>query len=73
MCVHLPGGEGQGFFQADTTPDGDGRPNAWCGACERRRLAGGGEWTDETEPQITLVCTECWDTFRRRNLLADRS
>ena len=71
VCIHLLHGEAQGFFHADEMGPDEGRPNAWCGACEERRIAGGGEWNDETEPQVSLACTDCWDTFQRRNATAD--
>jgi len=68
VCVHLLDGDGLGFNHSDLdSEDDESRPNAWCGDCEQRRLSTGGEWTDDSEPKISLLCASCWDRARKRN------
>jgi hypothetical protein len=69
VCVHLLDADGQGFYHGELDPDADeSRPDAWCGACEERRVSTGGSWTEDNEPTIRLLCAVCWDRTRERNL-----
>ena len=55
----------RGFFWADD----DGSECAWCAECEDRRLAAGGEWTDDLtdDMDIALLCGSCFDAAKRIN------
>lgn len=66
VCQHLPKGEGLGFFCADD-PD-DPCPDAWCGECEKVRVAEG-EWNEKSESfaNITVICAGCYEVVKRRN------
>ena len=70
VCGHLVHGIGLGFYAA--YDPGNPRPDAWCGDCERLRLAFGGEWPEEVERSlgVSLLCGECYDRVRARNALA---
>ena len=39
------------------------RPDAWCSACEKRRIEAGGKWTREIEKElgVKLLCGACYD------------
>ena len=56
----------RGFFWAD---DGDEGDCAWCAECEERRVAAGGDWSDELtdEMEIALLCGSCFDMAKRIN------
>lgn len=64
VCRHLANGYGCGFHDAGT--EGDPWPDAWCDKCQAgfERL---GEWTDENEPKLALLCTDCYEKARERN------
>ena len=66
-CSHLLTGTGLGFYHSGPPDEDQSRPDAWCSACEERRRRVGG-WTDESEADIILVCSNCWDIARERNL-----
>jgi len=68
VCRHVVFGTGQGFVASGEDPD-DPCPDAWCDKCNRRQLASGGAWTDETEAfaEITLLCNGCYEVARARN------
>ena len=70
VCGHLVHGAGLGFYTADDP--GNPRPDAWCGTCERLRLAHGGEWPEDLEATlgVTLQCGGCYDRARARNSIA---
>ena len=56
----------RGFFWAEE----DGEDECvWCAECENRRVAGGGDWSDELtdEMDIALLCGSCFDTAKRIN------
>ncbi|MDF1504653.1 hypothetical protein [Roseisolibacter sp. H3M3-2] len=67
VCGHLARGDGRAFFHADDDP-GNPRPDAWCDACERLRVACGGRWTEEAEASlgVRLLCGGCYDGIRAR-------
>ena len=71
VCKHivqtLEDRRARGFFFADDE-DGDGEC-AWCAECEDRRVAAGGDWSDELtdEMDIALLCGSCFDTAKRIN------
>lgn len=65
-CRHVGAGVACGFHVDDEDPT-NRWPDAWCDACEERRLADGG-WTDEfTMEVIKVLCTHCWEHARDRN------
>jgi len=41
----------------------EGRPDAWCSACEQARVEAGGDWTPEVEQRlgVKLLCGACYD------------
>lgn len=45
-------------------------PDAWCRACEAKRLDSGGEWNDESErfAGVKLLCSACYEEVKRRNV-----
>jgi hypothetical protein len=71
VCSHLAEGQGLGFFSSGG--DNSTRSDAWCGACERVRIAEGGDWNDRSEEfaQIRMICGFCYDDAKRRNVTAD--
>jgi hypothetical protein len=42
------------------------RPDAWCSACERMRVDGGGDWTEEMGPSLDIqtLCGGCYDSAK---------
>lgn len=64
-CIHVANAidsdEQVGFYWGDNTDMG--RPDAWCGACEKKRLANNGAWSDELFKQgdFKFLCVRCWD------------
>jgi hypothetical protein len=66
VCQHLPQGQGLGFYSADV-PD-DPQPDAWCGECEKVRMAEG-EWNDMSQAfaKITMLCAGCYEVAKKRN------
>jgi hypothetical protein len=72
VCDHLLRGEHQGFFAAEEP--GNPHPDAWCSECERIRLAyalADGEWNERSEAllKVRLVCGDCYEEIRARNVL----
>ena len=67
MCVHLVEGSGLGFFHSGGVAAAESRPDAWCGACEARRVATGLHWMEEEDADGRLVCGQCWDAIGARN------
>lgn len=67
LCKHLVTGKRLGFYPAEDTDDA--RPDAWCSACEKVRVAEGGEWNDRSEKfaGIAAICASCYDQARERN------
>jgi len=71
VCRHLAASlcsrEPVGFVAAQTSAQP--RPDAWCSACETKRLELGGEWCEESEAfaGITLLCAACYDEVRSLN------
>jgi tetratricopeptide (TPR) repeat protein len=67
VCQHLVTGKGLGFVAAEASETE--RPDAWCSACEKVRLAEGSEWNERSEAfaGITLICARCYDQARERN------
>ena len=56
VCRHLVTGKDLGFLTAEA-PDEE-FPDAWCGDCERVRIAEGGEWNQRSEAyaDVALLC-----------------
>jgi len=69
VCEHLISGTKLGFFRSGD--EGNPCPDAWCSACERLRLEHGGSWNDESEAliRVKLVCGDCYEEIKTRNLL----
>lgn len=71
VCQHIVQGlrEGvpYGFWCAEDPHNP--RPDAWCTACEKKVMEGGGEWGDESEAfaGVTLLCAACYDRAREMN------
>jgi len=57
------------FFQADAEPNNP-YPDAWCISCENVKQAHGGEWPEESQTltPIALVCGECYEEIKTRNI-----
>jgi hypothetical protein len=74
VCTHvahaIDSGERVGFFWGDDTDTA--RPDAWCGACERKLVALNGAASDRwfTDAGFKILCAACWDEARR--VLYDR-
>ena len=70
VCDHLLHGEKRGFFNSTDDPTNP-HPDAWCSTCEGIKAAHGGEWNEKSEALITvrLVCGECYEEIRARNIL----
>jgi hypothetical protein len=64
MCRHLKRGLGCGFHDAGT--EGDAWPDAWCDRCQAA-FERDGEWTEDNEPELALLCTHCYERARERN------
>ena len=72
VCDHLLHGARQGFFAADEP--GNPYPDAWCSVCDKIRSSRGGangEWNQKSEAliQVRLVCGDCYDEIKVRNVL----
>ena len=70
VCDHLLHGSHQGFFTASdetTNP----HPDAWCSKCQQIRLDHGGEWNETSEAliKVRLVCGDCYEEIKGRNVL----
>ena len=70
VCRHIAGsldtGEAVGFYWPRDSLSN--RPDAWCGECERVRVAEGGDWTDKADAflGVKLICGGCYD--RAKNI-----
>jgi hypothetical protein len=64
-CRHLRLGVGCGFHCSRDNP-ADPWPDAWCDRCQAE-FEREGEWNDANEPEISLLCTGCYETARERN------
>jgi hypothetical protein len=66
VCAHivetLHTGKAVGFHWPRESA-GDPRPDAWCTQCENKRVAGGGEWTEEVMEFVDMkvLCGACYD------------
>src|SRR6476620_7857929 len=70
ICGHLVKGHALGFCEANDP--GNPRPDAWCNECERVLMdEEKGQWNDRSEAfaDIHVVCANCYDEVRRRNVL----
>jgi hypothetical protein len=65
VCRHIRLGAGCGFHSSTEDPH-DPWPDAWCDSCEAA-FQRHGEWTDANEPEISLLCTACYEFARARN------
>jgi hypothetical protein len=65
VCRHLRFGVGCGFHCSSADP-GDRWPDAWCDSCEAA-FQRHSEWRDSNEPEISLLCTGCYEVARARN------
>lgn len=64
VCTHIFSGVGCGFHADD---EGDDEwPDAWCDLCQRT-LDRDGDWNDDNNPDIRILCTGCYETSRSRN------
>ena len=76
VCKHIVAGlnsrQRVGFFWATEDPD-EPRPDAWCGACQIRVRASGGEWVGEAlenlDPQV--LCGACYDLAKQFHMGGD--
>jgi hypothetical protein len=70
VCEHLLTGTKLGFLHEHEDRDNP-YPDAWCSACERVRLEHGGVWNEENEAliRIKLVCGDCYEEIKAKNLL----
>ena len=76
VCDHLLDGTRQGFFTADDP--GNPHPDAWCSKCEQIRSAyagADGEWNEKSEAllEVRLVCGDCYEEIKTRNILSTES
>jgi RHS repeat-associated protein len=72
VCDDLLHGEGQGFFSGDDP--GNPHPDAWCYKCDHIRASHGGsdgEWNEKSIAlvKIRLVCGDCYEEIKARNIL----
>ena len=70
VCRHLRDGVGLGFHEPAEPADPElSFKSAWCDACERARMASGGEWDDESESfaRPLAICEGCLTEIRARN------
>ena len=66
-------GTRQGFFSDDEP--GNPHPDAWCSQCEDIRVTHAGAdggWNEESEAliKIRLVCGDCYEEIKGRNILS---
>jgi len=68
VCQHIVGSlrtqQAVGFHWPVSSPQR--RPDAWCSDCEKRRIAGGGDWTEAVLASVGLkvLCGRCYDTAK---------
>jgi hypothetical protein len=72
VCSHLLQGSNHGFFASEDDPD-DPYPDAWCAACEKIRethAGSDGAWNEQSEAliEVKLVCGECYQEIKARNI-----
>jgi tetratricopeptide (TPR) repeat protein len=67
VCQHLVTGKNLGFITAEAP--GEEFPDAWCGDCERVRIAEGGDWNERSEAfaSVTMICSRCYVAAREKN------
>jgi hypothetical protein len=65
VCRHLRLGVSCGFH-CSLDDSSDPWPDAWCDRCEAA-FQREGEWNDSNEPELSLLCTGCYETARSRN------
>ncbi|MGC4093287.1 MAG: hypothetical protein QM756_36430 [Polyangiaceae bacterium] len=65
VCRHLRFGVACGFHCSSEDAD-DPWPDAWCDLCQGA-FEREGEWTESNEPEISLVCTGCYEIARAKN------
>ncbi len=65
VCRHLCFGVACGFHRSDDDP-ADPWPDAWCDRCEAA-FEHEGDWNASNEPEISVVCTGCYEEARARN------
>lgn len=75
VCDHLLSGTRQGFF-IDPDDVENPHPDAWCSTCERIRLTYGGsdgKWNETSEAliKVRLVCGDCYEEIKIRNVLGN--
>jgi len=70
LCGHLLRRKNLGFF-FDMNDRSNPHPDAWCGACERRRQEDGGQWSDASEAalDVRLVCGDCYEEIKVNNII----
>jgi hypothetical protein len=66
VCRHLCFGRACGFH--DSGAEGEPWPDAWCDKCQKV-FDRDGEWTDDNQPELAVVCTGCYEDVKERNLL----
>lgn len=73
VCQHIAKGllekQRVGFFWTMEDPDNP-RPDAWCGSCEDRVKATGGEWIGVAHEHLkaTVLCGSCYDVAKMFHL-----
>jgi hypothetical protein len=72
VCDHLLHGTRQGFFTGDEA--GNPYPDAWCSMCDQIRATfggGDGAWNEKSEAliKVRLVCGDCYEEIKARNIL----
>ncbi len=65
VCRHVLSGVACGFHHSSDDPD-DRWPDAWCDRCEAA-FERDGAWNDANDPDISLMCTGCYELARERN------
>jgi hypothetical protein len=69
VCEHLVAHTKLGFY-FDIDDQNNPFPDAWCGDCEKIRKKYGG-WNDFSEAliKVNLVCGECYEQIKAKNIL----
>ena len=65
VCRHLCFGVACGFHRSGDDP-ADLWPDAWCDRCEGA-FEREGDWNASNEPELSLLCTGCYEAARARN------
>ncbi|MDR3352449.1 MAG: hypothetical protein LBO00_05485 [Zoogloeaceae bacterium] len=67
ICEHLANRPEQRWhcdYPTEETP----WPDAWCDTCDAALQAAGGDWDDESAPEIKIICHHCYEELQGKSV-----